>query len=83
MREQRCAAEREIQRERIPQADSVVPCSCGFKATSHTYCTVRAEAMTEARVRLQHMHVAFLAPISLFACVTFLPFVGKHIEDII
>lgn len=37
-REQRCAAdEREIQRERIPQADSVVPCSCGFKAASQTY----------------------------------------------
>lgn len=45
--------------------------------------TVRAEAMTEARVCVQHMHVAFLAPISLFACATFLSFVGKHIEDII
>lgn len=44
---------------------------------------VRAEAMTEARVRVRHMHVTFLAPVSLFACVTFLPFVGKHAEDII
>lgn len=37
MREQRCAAEeRAIQTERIPQEDSVVPCSLGFKAASHT-----------------------------------------------
>lgn len=37
VREQRCAAEeRTIQRERIPQADSVVPCSLGFKAANHT-----------------------------------------------
>lgn len=74
VREQTCAAEKqEIQREKIPQAESVVPCTCCFKAASHTN---RAEAMTEARVHMQHMHVVFVASTSQFPYVTF-SFVGK------
>lgn len=34
--------------------------------------------MTEARVHVQHMHIAFLAPLSMLVCVTFLL---KNIED--
>lgn len=50
---------------------------CALIVKQQVTHTARAEAMTEAGVRVQHVHVAILAPISLFACVTLQPFVGK------
>lgn len=43
--------------------------------------TVRAGAMTEARVHMQHMHVAFLASISLHMSLFFL-LLEKHAEEL-